>query len=75
MDLDQPKIIVPLVSISSDSKKGMYKYMCPWLFFASLLTVFVNESVTREERACPEKALHNTHCYFTILNHRKKGPV
>ena len=46
VDLDQPNIIVPLVSIFSDHKKGMYKYICPWLFFASLLTVFVNELVT-----------------------------
>ena len=46
VDLDQPNFIVPLVSILSDHKKGMYKYICPWLFFASLLTVFVNELVT-----------------------------
>ena len=46
VDLDQPNIIVPLVSILSDHKKGMYKYICPWLFFALLLTVFFNELVT-----------------------------
>ena len=46
VDLDQPDIIVPLVSILSDHKKGMYKYICPWLFFALLLTVFLNELVT-----------------------------
>ena len=45
VDLDQPDIIVPLVSILSDHKKGMYKYICPWLFFALLLTVFLNELV------------------------------
>ena len=46
VDLDQPNIIVPLISILSDHKKGMYKYICPWLFFALLSTVFLNELVT-----------------------------
>ena len=46
VDLDQPDIIVPLISILSDHKKGMYKYICPWLFFYLLLTVFLNELVT-----------------------------
>ena len=52
VDLDQPNIIVPLISILSDHKKGMYKYICPWLFFALLSTVFLNELVTWEGRTC-----------------------
>ena len=55
VDLDQPNIIVPLISILSDHKKGMYKYICPWLFFALLSTVFLNELVTWEGKACSEK--------------------